>query len=317
MLARRLISIPLFTIVALVAFTLSPLLLLISFILSFLTRLRSLFRATCFVLGFLICELAGWFVFAWIELRYRNSPEYIHQNYRLQYWWANSLLRLGTRCFSLTFELSGEEALQGRSAILIARHASIGDNVIPLVYFGMRRDEPLRYILKQELTWLPNLDIGGHRLPNLFVDRSGTNTDKQLEDIEALLTTAGDDESVFIYPEGTRHTPAKRARLKDRRDLAAQLERWPDLLPPRLGGICRLLEANTHKDVVFLCHTGFEGASTLGDLANGQWVGQHIRIHLWRIPYEDIPSDHESFIFEQWDRMQQTLVELRREKASS
>ncbi len=187
----------------------------------------------------------------------------------------------------------------------------MGDTLLPLVCFGVKRDENLRYIFKKELLIFPSLDVGGNRLPNLFVDRTGTDTEKQLNAIRKLTAQAGSNESVLVYPEGTRYTVEKKAALAlSRPHLKEQLERWPNLLPPRLGGLGAMLEVNPGKDVVFLCHTGFEGSASIRDLFNGSWCHQHIRIHFWRIAYEDIPSDHQQFIFEQWDRMQATVERL-------
>jgi hypothetical protein len=98
--------------------------------------------------------------------------------------------------------------------------------------------------------------------------------------------------------------------LAKRPKLADQLDRWPDLLPPRIGGPSAMLEVNPGKDVVFMAHTGFEGSASVKDLISGGWRKQHIRIHFWRIPYEQIPDDHRAFLYEKWDRMQQTVAEL-------
>ena len=150
-----------------------------------------------------------------------------------------------------------------------------------MLYFAEQRNEGLRYVLKQELTALPCLDIAGHRLPNLFVDRSGLDTDRELQAVAALTAEAGDKESVLIYPEGTRYTPHKHRSLRaNKPDLEDQLDRWPSLLPPRLGGVTAMLQANPGKDVVFLAHTGFEGSASLTDLMNGSWRQQRINLYL-------------------------------------
>ena len=77
-------------------------------------------------------------------------------------------------------------------------------------FFGKARQEGLRYVLKQELRYLPCLDIGGHGLPNVFVDRSGSDSAKAIREVSDLIATAGSDESVLIYPEGTRFTQKTR-----------------------------------------------------------------------------------------------------------
>ncbi len=247
----------------------------------------------------------------WVWLRYRNSPDYMDHNQRIQYWWAGGLLKLGVRIYNLDIKITGTQAISGPSALVVARHTSIADTVLPMLYFAQSRGEGMRYILKQELTVMPCLDIAGHRLPNLFVDRSGIDTERELEAVRLLTRHATEKESVLVYPEGTRYTAQKAAKLKaDKPELAEQLARWPSLLPPRLGGVSAMLAANPGKDVVFLAHTGFEGSASLTDLVNGSWRNQQVRLHFWRIPVADIPDDPKAFIFSQWDKMQQHVAEM-------
>lgn len=308
---RLLISIPI--VVAIFAFNVVtlPLQFAIGYIVSITTRYTTAVQAICFYQGFFVLEIVGILRLLWVRLRYFNPAKRLQGNYGVQYWWGQSLCRMGTKLYNLTFKVSGREAIEGPSAILVSRHASIGDNVLPLVYFGIRRKEPLRYILKKELMWLPTLGWGGSALPNLFVDRSGTNTEKELEAVGELVTTTTEKESVLIYPEGTRFSRAKQKALSLKPELKAQIERWPDLLPPRLGGIGRMLNVNPGKDVVFLCHSGFEPSASLPDLANGGWLGQTIHLHFWRVPYAEIGSDVQAFIFDQWDEMQVRVRQLR------
>ena len=86
------------------------------------------------------------------------------------------------------------------------------------------------------------------------------------------------------------------------------------LLPPRTGGTCALIDNAPDLDLVFCAHTGFEGASHFSTLINGSWIGADIRIRFWRVARADIPRDtaaQREFLFTQWDRMQDTVVELR------
>jgi hypothetical protein len=90
---------------------------------------------------------------------------------------------------------------------------------------------------------------------------------------------------------------------------------WSQLLPPRPGGAMTLIRAAPDLDLVFCAHTGFEGASHVRHLVNGSWIGADIRIRFWRIDHRDIPADEaaqRAFLFTQWDRMQETVVELQR-----
>ena len=311
MLRRRIATLTLLGVITIVLYGLAPLLLLTSVILSIAPRLRTLPHALLFALGFLFYECIGVLRLFWVWLRYRNAPTYSGHNQHIQYWWAGGLLRIGTRIFGLTFSITGERAIKGPTALFIARHTSIADTVLPMLYFAEHRKEGMRYILKQELTAMPCLDIAGHRLPNLFVDRSGIDTEGELQAVQELTQQASNRESVLVYPEGTRFTTAKHKQLQaNKPELRTQLSRWPGLLPPRLGGVSAMLAANPGKDVVFLAHTGFEGSASLTDLMNGSWRKQVVRLHFWRVPYENIPSDHTEFIFTQWDEMQRRVTQM-------
>ena len=167
------------------------------------------------------------------------------------------------------------------------------------------------------MLWDPCLDIVGHRLPNYFVDRRGADTEVATRAIQSLARHIGNGEAVLIYPEGTRWTAQKHHRIYTGTNdpvMRSQLERWPDLLPPRLGGTLALLAGNPERDLLFCAHTGFEPAARFQSLVDGSWQGAQIRIHFWRVPYNAIPStdpDRQAFLFTQWDRMQQTVAAMR------
>jgi hypothetical protein len=118
----------------------------------------------------------------------------------------------------------------------------------------------------------------------------------------------------MIFLEGTRFTPKKHAALRKKAaagsSLAAQLDRWPDLLPPRLGGGGAMLAANSQHDIVFCAHKGFEQSSSFQSLLNGSWWRSDIHLGYWRVPFAELPKSsdgHESFLFTQWDKMQDTV----------
>ncbi len=200
---------------------------------------------------------------------------------------------------------------------MLPRHASIADTIIPMVYYAIPQQIRLRYVLKRELLVDPCLDIVGHRLPNYFVDRHGQDSEGARRGVAALLANIGEREGALIYPEGTRFSAAKHARLVERyaasADMLGQLQRWTHLLPPRLGGTQSLLGANPGLDLIFCAHTGFEGSSHFATLINGSWIGAQIRISFWRVPGTVIPADAEAqreFLFAQWDRMQAEVLRL-------
>lgn len=317
MLARRLITIPAFLgATALVTLTL-PALLLIALAMRFFGPTRGALATLLFIAGYLWCETIGIMTSGYIWLRHRELGAFLTANYRLQCWWANALKVIAERLFRLHFEVSGEEALGGQPALVLPRHASIADTVIPMVFYAIPRKIRLRYVLKNELLIDPCLDIVGNRLPNLFVDRGGQDSERARQGVALLMEGLGPEEGVLIYPEGTRFSHAKRAALQSRyresAEMSDQLQRWEILLPPRLGGTMAMLIHNPGRDLLFCGHSGFEGSSHFSNLINGSWVGARIRIHFWRIPFAELPRERDAairFLFQQWDRMQDTVRAL-------
>ncbi|MFQ3346934.1 MAG: 1-acyl-sn-glycerol-3-phosphate acyltransferase [Candidatus Azotimanducaceae bacterium] len=315
---RRLFTISTLTLATILAAVLAPLVFTSAFVMSFFPKFKTTPQAMCFIYGFIGYEWIGLGKFAWVWLRYHEIEERMRQDRNVQFWWGRSLFEMGKRLFKLKIEVTGEDALLGNCALVLCRHTSMADTVLPLLFFGQARAEGLRYVLKQELRYLPCLDIGGHRLPNVFVDRSGSDSAKAIKNVTRLMQEAPDDQSVLIYPEGTRFTRKKHQQLAVKHpNLKEQLERWPDLLPPRLGGVRGMLDANPGKDLVFLAHAGFEGSADINDLLSGGWLNQHVRIHFWRVPFAELPTqEHTDFLFNQWDIMQATAKKLEQEIAA-
>ena len=113
--------------------------------------------------------------------------------------------------FRLRLEVTGDDAVAPGPVIVLIRHASIVDNLLPANLITRPHRIRLRYVLKRELLADPCLDVAGRRLPNYFV-RRGTGEAQEVERVRALAHGLGADEGVLIYPEGTRFTPERRAR---------------------------------------------------------------------------------------------------------
>ena len=295
-----------------------PFLLLVAFLVSLLNNYRGALRSTLFIICYLGLEVCGIVTSAWLWLRHRNNPSvFASGNFKLQCWWAYSLFAAALRIFNLQFHVHNAEALQGNAVIMLPRHASIADTILPMVYYAKPQNTRLRYVLKKELLWDPCLEIVGNRLPNFFVDRASVNSAAEVAGVIELLTESPLSEGLLLYPEGTRFSPRKRAALRAKAagdgNLSQQLDRWPDLLPPRLGGCLGLLANNKGHDLLFLAHTGFEGSASFFELMNGSWTNSDVHLEFWRVPFADIPAntdDHKDFLFAQWDRMQQTVERL-------
>ena len=115
------------------------------------------------------------------------------------------------------------KSLQG-PVIVMMRHASIVDNLLPAGLVSLPHRIRLRYVLKKELLWDPVLDIGGQRLPNVFVRREGDSA-TEITRIRRLAIGLTERDGVLIYPEGTRFTAKKRDQAIRR--LERTDPRWP------------------------------------------------------------------------------------------
>jgi len=233
--------------------------------------------------------------------------------YAIQRAWVATLLATVKLLYGVRIALEGEDTLgpaPGGPLVVLMQHTSLVDTLLPTTYLTARRGLKLRWVLKKELLVDPSLDIAGLRLPNAFVGRDGSDTDKALTLVRRLATDLPPDEGVLIYPEGTRFTPSKRLRALERLastpDLQARASRLKRVLPPRLGGPLALLETATNADVLLIAHVGFEGLSSVGAVLSGDLVGRTIRLHLRRIPRAQIPSDRTALVewlWTQWEAL--------------
>lgn len=239
----------------------------------------------------------------------------IAATYRLQSWWLNWNLTSVRLLFRLTFTVEGTSEIPPAPMLVLSRHASIIDTLLPGHYITDNYGIRLRYVLKRELLVDPALDIAGNRLPNVFVDRGG-DTARELGFIRDLVTAMPDDEGVLIYPEGTRYSEAKRIRFTGRvadqggtvGEIAAGYQR---VLPPRAAGTLEILRARA-LDVVVLAHHGFDGFAEVRDIWSGGLVGSTIALRFHRIPHATIPSDasdRKTWLFETWADIDRWVVD--------
>ncbi len=243
-------------------------------------------RALAFVTLYLWAEAVGVLVAAFIG---RD----LERNYALQRRWAAVLGRGALWIVGIRLDVEGADHLTPGGYLLLVRHAAVADVLLPMLLVANAHRLRPRYVLKRELLWDPCLDVVGTRIPNAFVKRDGTDTAAQLELVRALGADLGPHDFVALYPEGTRYTPARRARILARLDVGerAWAETLTHTLPPRPGGVLALLDAAPRADVVVMAHTGLDVATTLADLMNGGLVHAHWRVRCRRYPRAALPTD--------------------------
>ena len=297
-LARRCVTIPLWLAAFAAALAASPVVLLVVLALDLATDRRlPRTRLTLFALTYLACEAIG--IVAALLLwptTFGDRARMLRLHRVTQDLWASALLAAGRRLFSMRLAIEGEDALRPGPFLLLSRHTSIADTLLPAVLVGRRHGIALRWVMKRELLIDPCLDLFGQRLPNVFVRRGSGEASRELAAIRALAADLGPDDGVLIYPEGTRFTPRARERAQaavarsdtGRASRVAGLRR---VLPPRLGGVLTLLDACPGADVVLLAHAGFDGVAHVRDLWRGGLLGRTVRLSFRRVPASEIPPD--------------------------
>lgn len=231
------------------------------------------------------------------------------RNYALQRRWTQVLAQAAFRCWSITFAVEGGADLATGPFLLLSRHTTLADTLLPMLLAALPHGLRPRYVLKQELRWDPCLDIVGGRVPNVFVDREIGEVARSLEgearqaalavaehQREALHDLAeGADAGSFvaIYPEGTRFSPTRRARLLARLEGEDRehVERLTHVLPARPGGFLALLDGAPEADVVIVAHAGMEGSARLPDLFAGTVIGARWQVRATRYPRAKLPTD--------------------------
>jgi 1-acyl-sn-glycerol-3-phosphate acyltransferase len=278
-------------------------------------------RLVLFLWVFLAAEVAGlvWFSIHWVTTP--PTPDrrerLVAKTWRVQTWWARTLLAAVRRLFRLELDVQDEDTAAPGPVLALFRHASIIDNLLPAVLLSGRLGLKLRWVIKRELLSLPPLDVGGKRLPNYFVDRQSDDPRGELRRIKALATGLRSDEGVLIYPEGTRFTQSRRTRALQRLargsvETYERASRLRHVLPPRPGGVLTVLDQG--YDVVICAHEGLGGFARVKDLWAGSLVGRTIHVRFWRVPAEDIPPGRSAridWLYTQWEQIDAWIEEAK------
>lgn len=308
---RRIVSVTVVVVGFMAVTGLSPLLLVGSAVVDATrwARTRSPWMATR-MLAFLWVYLLGevWAVIALGTVALLPRRQSIAATYRLQEIWAGWNLSAVRGLFSLSFTVEGSSEIPPGPILVLSRHASLIDALLPAAYITASHGIRLRYVLKQELLVDPALDIAGNRLPNCFVARSGDG-EKERAAIRAVADGLDSREGVLIYPEGTRYSDKKREafgeRLAARGAVGVPAGGFRRVLPPRPGGTLALLEA-TGADVVVLAHRGLEGFARVSDVWTGRLVGSTVAVRFWRIDRSAVPVERSArveWLFGVWAKV--------------
>jgi len=317
-LKRRLISIPLVILLLPLCLLLTPVALAYSLVSDLRGGRNSLptFRLWAFTIVYILHE---WFVIPlsavlWVRGGFGRTVD-LPLHSRIQGRWVESLLRWAGRLLNVSVEWPDLNAFPDGRIVVLSRHASMIDAVLPCYLFPILLGRPVHYVLKRELMWVPSIDIYGHRLGNHFVDRSGS-TEREVAAIADLIEDAEQNAGIVIFPEGTYATPISRKRV------IASLERRGDaelvdftkqldyLLPPKPAGAIALLRRA--EDVVIFGHIGLEGVAEFKGLRHNLPATRPILTKAWPFQITDLPDLDDArieWLHERWIALDRWVAE--------
>lgn len=269
-------------------------------------------RLVLFLMAYTLAETLGVVALGLTWLTSAGGRLYgLHRpTFAIQLAWAGFVLAACRVVFGLRISATGLEAVFPAPYLLIARHASIVDNLLPAWFISRAHRIHIRYVMKQELLVDPALDIAGNRLANVFVRRGSGESESDVASVRNLAATLPANEAILIYPEGTRFSAAKRDRaleILSRRNprMHERVGGITNLLPPRLGGTLALLDA-CQADVVVMAHRGLDGFARVADIWRGAMVQRQVDVEFWRIPRSQIPegrTERADWLFDLWGRV--------------
>ena len=300
-LVRRLLLAPLVFLLELAFVVISPLLAVVAALLAPVVGTRAL-RLLAIAVGFAARHAAGLLACLglWVASGFgarSRSAGFQRAYYDLLRWFVGGVYRSMARWARVEVRLDGsEEALAalsqaGGPAIVLSRHAGVGDSLLVLHQLLCRHGRRPRLVLHEALRLDPLIDVLGHRLPNRFVDPRGGDTEVE---IAAMTEDVSDDDAVLIFPEGANITPERRRRAIERLQEAGheQQAAWAaamrHVLPPRPGGTLASMQAAPHARVFVIGHVGTPVG--FGELWERLPARQTIELRVWVA--EDAPDDH-------------------------
>jgi len=325
-LVRRLVLDPLVFVLCVILLALSPVFLLVAFVLDLgshgrwpTVRLITLgvvfsYREVCGIAMLLLLWIASGFGIALSTRPFQKA------HYAVLRWWLTGLFSAARLLLGLKVEIEERQPPRAGPVLVFSRHAGAGDSILiaQTLMVGFKRH--CRVVMKAELQFDPVIDIAGNRCPNAFVRPNSTQGDKFAASIGKLAKGLRDNEALMLFPEGGNFTFSRwtkaiaSLRKRGLEGHATAAEKMQHLLPPRPGGASAAITAAADADVVFVAHTGLEDLDSLGAIRARIPLKEPIRGRYWRVGPADIPPDGQEridWLFEWWARIDKWIHERR------
>ena len=314
-LARRALTMPLLHLFTVLWWGAAPVVLPILVVVDLLRRRPLLLARFYLCIGTIVFgQMWGaWLLFSvWIGsgfgLAWRRNNRW---TVRAESYWSDWNARVMAAIYDITYDIEGTEVLRDGPSILLMRHASVNDTILPIGLATHGQGVRLRIVLKAELLWAPIVDAIGHRIPTAFIRRSSGDAARELEVVRAVTPALHRHEAIMIFPEGTRFTPERHAQLlgklrtKDP-SAAAEAEQLTHVLPFRTGGVLALMDGAPEAALVFCAHTGYERSAKLEDFIAGGLYRATVKVKMWRVAAADLPTEPDArvaFLHAEWRKV--------------
>ena len=314
-LARRVLLSPLTLLATAVGIITSPVIAVVSAGRDVFQRRKRLptLRLAILAVGALIIETCSMVIslFAWIITGFGMlGPQRWrwHRHRAYMGWYTRSMLALVTRVLGTKILWRDHADLSTGPVVLIARHTSFFDALIPATVLSQRNRLLSHHIVTQGLRYAPCIDIVGHRFPNRFIKRTPGEGSAELVHIQAVGSVLDHRSAAIIFPEGTFRNPERFERAVRRigrrqPELADRARKLQHVLPPRSNGTLALLQGAPQADLVVCTNTGFEPFGSIKDILAQPYTDVPIIVETWRIPRSEIPEDPDQFndwLFDQY-----------------
>ena len=302
---RRPLTITAWSVVAVTCLALSPVLLLLAWLASTISR-----RPQPLVFArLLVAYLAQTLVvlaacgLLWVVSgagRLIDTPRFQRAHWRLLRWFASRLATVVRSALQIDEQpddsAEAERILQSDGPVLVfSRHAGPGDTFLILDRLMSRFDRRTSVILKDTWALEPSVDLLAHRLPHAMLDTG--DREESVRQIERVASALGRRGALLLFPEGGNFTPERRRavlaslRRKGRRRAAARAQEMTNVLPPRPTGALAAIQGNPDADVIFACHTGLGLAAYPAQLWRDMPIGRTLHTRMWHVPSSEVPAD--------------------------
>jgi 1-acyl-sn-glycerol-3-phosphate acyltransferase len=251
---RRLVSVPLATVVSVCMLVFSPSLLAASALVALVTQSSRPARTVALAMAYAFIELRTLVKLAVGDV---DGDRLMRDFLTGVYAAARKILDVEVVLDSLS--ASPESVPRHEPVIVLSRHCGPGDSVLVAWLLTFRYRLQVRIVLKAILRYEPVLDFAGQRGCLCFLAR-GDRARQQIHDLAASLAGG---QALLLFPEGANftwgrwHTAIGELRKTGRIRAAGRALRRSYTLPPRAGGAAAAVSGAPSANVLVLSHSGF------------------------------------------------------------